>query len=183
MLAFTSFYRGQPPAQQIKVVDKDLRPLKPGQTHLSVQVCTNDVTSPNPTTQVRDVADARVHTNCGCVVHPCGSARCKTCRHISQGNTFTSNVTRRSYEIMTSNLSMTCTSENVVYLIMCNKCGIQYMGETSQKLRNNHRSSLKRLPNLHHFSSDGHTVGDISIMPIEEIEHSDRAIAASLRLE
>ena len=63
------------------------------------------------------------------------------------------------------------------------------MGQTSQKLRNrlnNHRSSLKRLPNLylyHHFSSDGHTVDDISIMPIEEIEHSDEANVASLCLE
>ena len=90
---------------------------------------------------------------------------------------------------MTSNTSMTCTSENVVYLITYNKCGIQYVGETSQKLRNrlnNHRSSLKRLPNLylyHHFSSDGHTVDDISIMPIEEIEHSDGANVTSLRLE
>ena len=45
---------------------------------------------------------------------------------------------------------------------------------------------MKRLPNLylyHHFSSDGHTEDDISIMPIEEVTPSDRANVTSLRLE
>ena len=45
---------------------------------LSVQVCTSDVASPNPTTQGRDVADADVETDCGCVLRPCGSVHCKT---------------------------------------------------------------------------------------------------------
>ena len=84
---------------------------------------------------------------------------------------------------------MDCTSENAVYLITCKKCGIQYVGETSQKLRsrlNNQRNRLKKLNNLylyHHFSSDGHSVDDISIMPIEELTSTDRASAASQRLE
>ena len=62
----------------------------------------------------------------------------------------------------------------MVYLITCKKCGIQYVGEISQKLRsrfNNHRNRLKKLTNLylyHHFSSDGLSVEDMSIMPIEE---------------
>ena len=131
MLAFASFSRGQPPARQTKVVDGGLRPLKPGLTRLSVPVCTNDVASPNPTTQGRDVADAHVQNKnckCGCVVSACGSVRCKTCIHTSQGSTFTSSVTKRSYEVVSNNTSMTCTSENVVYLITCNRCGIQYVG-------------------------------------------------------
>ena len=115
------------------MVDSDLRPLKPDQTRLSVPVCTNDVVSPIPTTQGRDVADAHVQTDCGCVVSVCGSVRCKTCKHISQGITFTSNVTNKSYEVVSNSTSMTCTSDNIVYLITCRRCGIQYVGETSQK--------------------------------------------------
>ena len=67
------------------------------------------------------------------------------------------------------------------------KCGIQYLGETSQKLRSrfsNHRNRLKKLTNLylyHHFSSDGHSVDDMSIMPIEELTSS--VSATSQRLE
>ena len=134
--------------------------------------------------------DDHVHTNCGCVVSICGSVRCKTCKHISQGSTFTSNVTKKSYEVVSSGTSMSCVDDNVVYLITCRKCGIQYVGETSQKLRNrlnNHRSSLKKLPNLylyHHFSSDGHSEDDISIMPIEKItQDDDRASITSVRLQ
>ena len=154
---FASFSRGQPPARRTKVVDNNQCPLKSGQTRLSVPVC---ATSPNPTTQGRAVADVHAHTTCSCVVSVCGSVRCKTCKHISQGSTFTSNVTKKSYGVISHSTSMTCTSDNVVYLISCNKCGIQYVGETSQKLinrLNNHRSSLKRLTNLylyHHFSSE-----------------------------
>ena len=47
--------------------------------------------------------------------------------------------------------------------------------ETCQALRsrfNNHRNRLKQLCGLYlyqHFSLDGHTLDDISIMPIEEV--------------
>ena len=46
---------------------------------------------------------------------------------------------------------MTCTTKNVIYLISCNKCGIQYVVETGQALRNrmnNHRQRLKQMCNL-----------------------------------
>ena len=169
-------------------MDRDLGPLKPDQTCLSVPVCTNDVAFPNPTTQGRDGADGHVQARCGCVVSACGIVHCTTCRHISRGSTFASNITNKSYEVVSSSTSMACTSDNVVYLITCKRCGIQYVGETSQKLRNrlnNHRSSLKRLTNLylyHHFSSDGHTEDDISIMPIEKITFSVRVAPRKRRL-
>ena len=86
---------------------------------------------------------------------------------------------------------MNCGTKNVIYLISCRKCAVQYVGETSQTLRcrfNNHRSGLKQLCGLylyHHFSSDGHTLDDISIMPIEEVvlEPSDVISLPSKRLQ
>ena len=83
---------------------------------------------------------------------------------------------------------MNCATENIIHLISCKKCGIQYIGETSQKLRNrmnNHRNRLRNLTNLYlyqHFNSDGHSEGDLSIMPIEEITASDKGTCAN-RLE
>ena len=189
MLTFASFNRGQPPARHTKVVDDNLRPLKSGSTCLCVPVCAHDVVSSKPTSVGRDTADVHTQTICGCVVSDCCSVRCNTCHYISQGSTFVSNVTKKSYNVVSPNLSMDCTSDNVVYLITCKKCGIQYVGETSQKLRSrfsNHRNRLKKLTNLylyHHFSSDGHSVDDMSIMPIEELTSSDRVSATSQRLE
>ena len=66
-----------------------------------------------------------------------------------------------------------------------------YVGETSQTMRcrfNNHRSRLKQLCGLylyHHFSSDGHTLDDISIMPIVEVvlEPSDVISLPSKKLQ
>ena len=73
---------------------------------------------------------------------------------------------------------MDCSSKNVIYLITCRKCGIQYVGKTSQTQRsrmNNYRNRLKQLANIYiynHFNSDGHYLDDISIMPIEAVLHS-----------
>ena len=105
--------------------------------------------------------------------------RCKTCTHITESRTFVSNVTGRKYNTISSELTMTCNTDNVVYLISCRKCGIQYVGETSQVLRrrmNNHRNRLKNLGEQYlykHFCSDGHSIADLSIMPIEQVEVSD----------
>ena len=62
-----------------------------------------------------------------------------------------SKVTKKWYDVVSSASSMNCATENVVYLISCTRCGVQYVGETSQKLRsrfNNHRNRLKNMANL-----------------------------------
>ena len=86
---------------------------------------------------------------------------------------------------------MTCATKNVIYLISCKKCGIQYIGETSQALRsrmNNHRQKLNQMCNLflyQHFCSNNHSEDDIAIMPIEEVslEEGECLSLASKRLQ
>ena len=61
-------------------------------------------------------------------------------------STFRSNVTHKTYNIVSPSLSMNCGTVNIIYLVTCRKCGIQYVGETGQSLRkrlNNHRNRLK----------------------------------------
>ena len=58
-------------------------------------------------------------------VSKCGSDRCKTCVHMVQGDSFISNTTK--YKV--SPVDMDCGSKNVIYLITCAKCGIQYVGK------------------------------------------------------
>ena len=53
----------------------------------------------------------------------------------------------KTYNIVSPSLSMNCGTENILYLITCRKCGIQYVEETGQSLRkrlNNHRNRLKK---------------------------------------
>jgi len=89
-------------------------------------------------------------------------------------------IINKRHKVVSPNACMSCGTKNVIYLMACRKCGVQYVGkqyvgETSQTLRrrfNNHRNRMKQLSDLylyHHFCSDGHGVEDVSIMPIEEV--------------
>ena len=116
-------------------------------------------------------------------VTKCGSDRCKTCNHLVEGNSFTSNITKVNYNVVSPDDDIDCGTSNVVYLVSCNRCGVQYIGKTSQTLRsrfNNHRNRLKHLCDLYHFNSDGHSLNDIVIMPIEEAPNENTTISAKL---
>ena len=110
----------------------------------------------------------------------CGSKHCKTCFHLVEGDSFTSNITNIKYSVVSRNSDMDCSTRNVIYLITCRKCGVQYVGKTSPTLRcrlNNHHNRLKQLCDLYlynHFNSDRHSLDDILLMPIEEVSLSQK---------
>lgn len=56
---------------------------------------------------------------------------CTTCSIIEEGATFRSNVTRKSY-IFTGHA--TCQTTNVIYLMQCKQCNMQYVGQTTKTL-------------------------------------------------
>eukprot|EP00061_Rhincodon_typus_P002732 g18322.t1 len=73
----------------------------------------------------------------------------------------------------------TCTSINVVYCIRCSRCGLLYVKETKQRLRDHiveHLCSVhdKRLhlPVVNHFNSSSHSLDDMSILGLLQC-HND----------
>jgi len=70
---------------------------------------------------------------------------------------------------------MSCKSCNIIYLIACNKCYKQYVGQTSRKLKdrlNDYRCNIKIHKNTTiavHFNNPLHTIFNLSITPIEQI--------------
>ena len=64
---------------------------------------------------------------------PCNKPRYMTCTLFTSSTTFTSTITRKTYNTL-HNLS--CHSYNVIYLITCSLCLKQYVGLTSQTLAN-----------------------------------------------
>ena len=109
---------------------------------------------------------------------PCNSKRCKCCPEMVMANGFLSYRTGRRYNIRTH---MTCKSSNIVYLITCRKCSVQYVGETENPLHirmNGHRSDIRtgklEKPVAAHFSQPGHSAGDLQVCGIEKI-HRDSA--------
>ena len=81
-------------------------------------------------------------------VKACKKFNCKLCPEFSATQTFTSNATHRSYKVKNYNKKkkLTCNTDNLVYLITCDNCSSQYVGETNQKLNerfNDHRNRIR----------------------------------------
>ena len=88
----------------------------------------------------------------------CGKKRCEVCMNISEMNTFTSNVTGKTYKI---NRKITCDHNCLFYLLSCKCCGKQYVGETTDGFRYRWRKHSRKEGCMQehlfkHFNSMGH---------------------------
>ena len=117
----------------------------------------------------------------------CKSNTCDVCNYVTPSSSFTSHTTKRGYNI---NYQLDCNSNNVVYLITCKVCGLQYVGSTSTKFRlrfNNHKSRLRahsRKSNIDkesddfvykHFHSTGHHgLRDVSVQIIDKGHNNEK---------
>ena len=76
---------------------------------------------------------------------------------------------------------MTCKTANLIYLITCDKCQIQYVGLTETPLHkrmNSHRSKINEIYNnlyiKQHFSKEGHSFKEAHIQIIDrKLDHED----------
>ena len=92
---------------------------------------------------VGTVSSSRLTFSC------CKDKRCMTCPKFVQSDTFKSHVTNQKYKVINhTEESLSCHSQNIIYLLTCLCCGIQYVGETIwpfHKRNNQHRTE----PNEH----------------------------------
>ena len=74
----------------------------------------------------------------------CNSTRCQTCPKLSLSKTFQSNITHQTLQTINHSLeNLDCHSQNLIYLLTCINCNIQYVGETTIPLHkriNSHRT-------------------------------------------
>ena len=77
----------------------------------------------------------------------CHSVKCETCLNIVNTTRFSSKHGEEEFLI---NHRLDCNSKNVVYLLSCKVCGIQYVGQTGPRFRfrwNNYKSCQRRAKN------------------------------------
>ena len=109
---------------------------------------------------------------------PCNGPRCQTCYDISTCQNFSGSVYDQTYSI---NAKLDCNSSNIIYLYTCKLCQKQYVGETSQSLRernNRHRTAINckneesalynHLVKCHSRTPD-HSIELYSLVPIEQV--------------
>lgn len=108
----------------------------------------------------------------------CGHPKCSTCsHHLLVTSTFQdSHKKPTTYRVR---YTMSCKSTNVIYLITCNKCKKQYVGNTSKQLNtriNHHRSNIinKRSTYIaQHFNLLDHSLSDLRVQPIDKVTETE----------
>ena len=98
---------------------------------------------------------------------PCGRPRCVTCAHTNPSQTLDTPGGQLRFED-----KFTCTTSNLIYVLSCRKCSKLYIGETGRRLGDRFREHIRSvgantdLPVGKHFSSPGHSVGDVLVSVI-----------------
>ena len=113
--------------------------------------------------------------------YPCGVPRCKTCPILRATDEFSSHTTGKVFKV---NFRASCKSSNVIYLITCRRCGLQYVGETGQPLHmriNGHRYDIahrrtEESPVAEHFNGGAHKELDMTVMVIELARSRDACL-------
>ena len=114
----------------------------------------------------------------------CGR-NCANCPFISHGLTTYTFFSTGETRPIKSNL--TCDTKSLIYIIQCNCCNLQYIGETKRRLKdrfNEHRRTIdnpdtKSKPTTaaeHFLSSTNHTANDMQLIPIEKISSNRDSI-------
>jgi len=84
--------------------------------------------------------------------------RCKTCPTLNISKTFTNKITNKSYKVVNpTGEDLNCHSQNIIYLLSCSSCNIQYVGETAypmHKRMNQHRTSKCGCEHIIHHSTE-----------------------------
>ncbi|XP_055959087.1 uncharacterized protein LOC130014223 [Patella vulgata] len=101
----------------------------------------------------------------------CGHPRCQTCKILNISDHFHNKTSGTKFPILDQ---LSCSSLNIIYLILCRKCDKQYVGETQNALReriNGHRSDIvtkKDKPVSIHFNQPNHDISDLIVTPKEK---------------
>ena len=96
-------------------------------------------------------------------------SRCLCCEHIQCTSSFTGTDCSQKFN---TEGSFNCNSTDIIYVITCSKCRIQYVGQTGRRLKdrlNNHWSDIrlnKATAIAKHFNLPRHTCQDLKIVPI-----------------
>ena len=107
----------------------------------------------------------------------CQDPRCLACNFIDTSEIIISNTTYTQYSTnYDQSKTLNCKSKNIIYCITCAKCGIQYIGQTSQKLSyrfSQHKNNvINKRENSHlvnHFNKTNHTHEDMKIRILHNI--------------
>ncbi len=123
-------------------------------------------------------------------ISKCNKPSCLTCPHLIV-TPYVRSLRKGTAHILHATNPLTCTSKNVVYVITCTKCKVQYVGMTSQSLKarftQHRRDILKHIREkttwgttrlYRHFSKTGHGLEHLTVQPVEEVPDGGNTLRA-----
>ena len=125
------------------------------------------------------------------MVSQCNDGRCKTCKYISTGRSRYMFFNTGEERTIPHNIS--CSSENLIYMINCKRCisqdpslPSQYIGQTCRSLRErfgeHRRGIINQLEDSVplHFNMPGHNLNDVELIPLIHINNNRDSIRTSM---
>ena len=103
-------------------------------------------------------------------MHKCN--KCPVCPLINVTKDYRSNVTDEKHKMRGE---FNCNTVGVIYLISCNKCSVQYVGQTTTKFRIRLKEHINDIKNKRdtvcsfHFNSRGHSGDNLRAQIIEKV--------------
>ena len=92
--------------------------------------------------------------------NPCNTRSCRYCPKLNKEGRITCSASGRSY---VSRYNVTCKSSNLVYGLTCKRCGIQYVGQTKNRLMDRFQGHFYNIGHNRpmseigrHFNTNGH---------------------------
>ena len=99
---------------------------------------------------------------------------------VKEGKSVQSTASKCTVDI---NTSVNCQAKNILYCISCDKCSLQYIGESERTLKerfSEHKgyvvNNMRTKATGDHYNQKGHKVSDMKITIIEKIFSSDPAV-------
>lgn len=125
------------------------------------------------------------------VLECCQNKRCTMCLYVSKSKLARNSTTNKHFfTCLPDDKQYTCDTRSVIYLLLCEKCDMQYVGETTQKIKerfNQHRRKIIQKSQdtelYRHFCSENHTVADLKIMLLESISSKDKQVLQNKELK
>ena len=116
----------------------------------------------------------------------CHNRKCGTCRFIDKNSFITSTVNKKVfYSEINQGSTFNCNSKNVIYLINCQTCGLQYVGQTRRTLKERfgrHKANLRDDKEKNflytHYRTEGHNLFSMKIKILQQCNHTEELNAA-----
>ena len=109
----------------------------------------------------------------------CGR-NCPSCPYIKEDKIVKASKGGKTVEI---NSECNCKSENIIYIITCKKCTMQYIGKTERSLDERVREHCSYIrnqhlhqPTGHHFNLPGHQLSDLQVSVLEKVFSKGRKL-------